>query len=162
LAKKTNKLKIQKLVAKQFKEFKARKGSYLSDDDAKLVGEEIERLMEMNGGEVTPTDILLEAKKLRSPLHKFFEWDDSNAAREYRLQQARVLVGSIVEVVVVEGVQQEHRSFFNVKNDDNEKVYVKLDVAVSQPDYADQLLQDAENHIKQLLRVIALIRQGRK
>lgn len=45
-------------------------------------------------GELTASGILEEAKKKTSPLHNLFEWDDSAAAHEYRLIQARKIIRS--------------------------------------------------------------------
>lgn len=68
--------------------------------DAKLVGEHIEMLRKKFKGELTPQDILDDARHDNSPLHSFFEWDDNAAAEHYRLQQARGLIRSVVAVYV--------------------------------------------------------------
>jgi hypothetical protein len=70
--------------------------------DAKLVGEHIEMLRKKCKGELTPEDILADAKHDNSPLHSFFEWDDSAAAQQHRLQQARGLIRAVVAVYVQE------------------------------------------------------------
>lgn len=46
-------------------------------------------------GSFSPQDVLKKASTPASPLYKYFEWDDSKAAHEYRLGQARSLVISI-------------------------------------------------------------------
>lgn len=66
--------------------------------DAKIVGAHIEMLREKFKGEITPEDILADAKHDNSPLHSFFEWGDSEAAHQYRLQQARGLIRSVVAI----------------------------------------------------------------
>lgn len=43
-----------------------------------------------------PATIVAQAASPRSPAHKLFQWDDTLAAREHRLNQARVLLGSFV------------------------------------------------------------------
>ncbi|MFD2235929.1 hypothetical protein [Aureimonas populi] len=68
--------------------------------DAKSVGEHIEMLRARCKGELTPDDILEDAKHDNSPLHSFFEWSDTEAARQYRLQQARGLIRAVVAVYV--------------------------------------------------------------
>jgi hypothetical protein len=40
---------------------------------------------------VTPKEILEKAKDPKSPLHKYFEWDNSKAGEQYRIYQARHL-----------------------------------------------------------------------
>jgi len=68
--------------------------------DAKLVGEHIELLRKQCKGELTPKDVLDDARHDNSPLHSFFEWNDGEAAEAYRLQQARGLIRSVVAVYV--------------------------------------------------------------
>jgi hypothetical protein len=68
--------------------------------DANVVGRHIEMLREKFKGEITPQDILEDARHDNSPLHSFFEWDDSAAAEHYRLQQARGLIRAVVAVYV--------------------------------------------------------------
>ena len=70
--------------------------------NAKAVGEHIELLRKQCKGELTPEDILADAKHDNSPLHSFFEWDDSAAAHQHRLAQARGLIRSVVAVYVQE------------------------------------------------------------
>jgi hypothetical protein len=68
--------------------------------DAEVVGGHIEMLRSKFKGELTPEDILADARHSNSPLHSFFEWDDGAAAEQFRLQQARGLIRAIVAVYV--------------------------------------------------------------
>jgi len=45
--------------------------------------------------EVNPKDVLKDAADRKSPYHSFFEWNDTKAAYEHRLWQARQLLGRI-------------------------------------------------------------------
>lgn len=66
---------------------------------AQIVGEIVERFPED-----TAANLVREARRRASPLHKLFEWDNSAAADQYRLLQARVMIASLrVEVVDVRG-----------------------------------------------------------
>ena len=50
----------------------------------------IDKLLELSKkNNLTAREIVEEARKKNSPLHDFFEWDDSIAAEKYRLAQAR-------------------------------------------------------------------------
>lgn len=69
---------------------------------AAVVGAHIEMLREKFKGEITPEDILADARNDNSPLHSFFEWDDGAAAHQYRLQQARGLIRSVVAIYTQE------------------------------------------------------------
>lgn len=68
--------------------------------DAKAVGEHLELLRKQCKGELTPEDVLEDAKHDNSPLHSFFEWDDTAAAHAHRLAQARGLIRAVVAVYV--------------------------------------------------------------
>lgn len=67
----------------------------------------IERLraLESGNGVITPDAVVSDAANPESPLHKYFEWDDTEAARKYRIEQARTLIRS----VRVEIVEQKHK-----------------------------------------------------
>ena len=67
-------------------------------EDAAAVGNHLEFLRKRLKGELTPKDVLDDARNHNSPLHTFFEWDDGEAAEHYRLQQARGLIRSVVAI----------------------------------------------------------------
>lgn len=67
-------------------------------DDPMIVGQHLEYLRQQYKGELTPDDIVSDARNGNSPLHSFFEWDDSAAAHQYRLKQARGLIRSVVAI----------------------------------------------------------------
>ena len=72
--------------------------------DAEKVGSELDSL----GAELTPEKVVQAAKKKSAELHKCFTWDDSEAAKEYRLSQARVVLCSIAyEVEQDDGAESE-------------------------------------------------------
>lgn len=58
--------------------------------DRAAVKAELERLKQ--DGVVKPVDVVEAARDEDSPLHAWFEWDDSEAAERYRLDQARQLI----------------------------------------------------------------------
>jgi hypothetical protein len=64
-----------------------------------VVVEALEEIYERHG-ELRPDDVVKAAKPRNHPLHDRFEWDDSKAAENYRIEQARRLIQS-VEVVFV-------------------------------------------------------------
>lgn len=70
--------------------------------NATLVGQHIELLRQQQKGELTPEDVLSDARNHNSPLHSFFEWDDTAAAHQHRLNQARGLIRAVVAVYVRE------------------------------------------------------------
>jgi len=55
----------------------------------------IRQLYRQHGGTLHPADIVEAARDPASPLHRMFNWDDSTAADEYRLWQARKLIARV-------------------------------------------------------------------
>lgn len=74
--------------------FEAVKGSRLTDTDAGVIGPILSDLA--GGGVVSAAQVVGVAKDPSNPLHHFFTWDDSIAAHEYRLSQARYMLRSVI------------------------------------------------------------------
>lgn len=53
------------------------------------------RGLQKEDGRLDPKDVVNDARHPRSPLHDSFEWDDSVAAEQHRLLQARRLIGAV-------------------------------------------------------------------
>lgn len=68
--------------------------------DPTVVGKHLELLRKQYSGELTPPDVVNDARCNNSPLHSFFEWDDGVAAEHHRLAQARALIRSVVAIYV--------------------------------------------------------------
>jgi len=66
--------------------------------DEKLIAE-LTNIAEQNGGTIRPDDVVTAAQPEESPLHSFFDWNDSEAAYKYRLWQARQLIRVMVTYV---------------------------------------------------------------
>ncbi len=75
------------------KEYFSALGSRFTEEQAQVIGPELERLAAR--GRATEMDIVHAATDPRSPLHPFFEWDNSEAARKYRLLQAREMARAV-------------------------------------------------------------------
>lgn len=59
------------------------------------------RALQNPDGRLLPADVVAAARSPDSPLHKHFTWDDSEAARLRRLDEARALIRRVnIEVVV--------------------------------------------------------------
>jgi len=78
------------------------------DDAAK----ELQRIQNIYGS-ITPEILVNEAKKRKSPLHAIFEWDDTKAAENYRLQQARILLNNI-QVTIITDNESRNISVYEV------------------------------------------------
>ena len=84
----------------------------MSERQAMVAGAELDRIARARP--ITADAVIEEARKRGSPLHGFFEWDDSRAAQEYRLDQARHLVRSITVTVEGNGEPIAVRAFVHV------------------------------------------------
>jgi len=57
---------------------------------------ELEKIRKAHGGKLNPPHIVQAASNPKHPLHADFEWDDTQAAHEYRLDQARRMIRVVV------------------------------------------------------------------
>lgn len=60
---------------------------------------EFDRIRSQNGGLLIASAVVDEAKHKSSPLHRYFQWDDTEAAYQYRLIQARHLINTVVTII---------------------------------------------------------------
>lgn len=107
-----------------------------------------ERLAEIKSdrGSLTPRYVVDDAASNNSPLHRCFEWDDDKAADNYRLDQARKLIGSIVVAKIDDTpVKKETRAFVHSTVYGNQ--YVPIEVAMSRPDMRAETLGRAKQEI---------------
>lgn len=120
--------------------YKWKPGSRLNALDANAAGETLTRLRTRNG-QLTPEIVVNEAQAESSPLHDGFEWDDSVAAHEYRLHQARHIINCIV--IFDEDVRDEpFRAFVSVVQNDH-RVYQTTQIAMNDDEMRVQVLKDA-------------------
>jgi hypothetical protein len=79
--------------------------------------EELKALADANGGLLTPAAVVERAENPKSALHGAFEWDDTEAARKYRLEQARQLIRVTVEVIRTPTEETKVTAFFALRGD---------------------------------------------
>lgn len=76
--------------------------------------EELEHIRMGNGGMLRAADVVAFARDPKTSLHNRFEWDDTKAAQQHRLWQARELIRVVVKTQPIGG-------------DATTRVYVSLD-----------------------------------
>lgn len=102
-------------------------------------------------GELTAEAIVASATSQNSPIHGEFIWDDSEAAHQYRLNQARRLVKIVKEPYVrPTGEQSRVRFFHAVPQDDNRTVYSPLNEIIDDPISTAIILRQAEREWRTL------------
>ena len=113
---------------------------------AQIAAERLKKIKDQHGA-ITPRVVVDDAANPRSPLHPCFEWDDETAADNYRLSQARKLIGSIV-VAEMDNypIINETRAFVHVTNDGPH--YEAVEVAMSQEGMRNEVLERAKREIK--------------
>lgn len=94
----------------------ARPGSIITDEQADLVGKELES-MQKAGVYATPAALVERAHNPEHPLHGLFQWDDKAAGEKWRLEQARSLIGSVQ--VVIE-MKKPKKAYFSVRVESKE------------------------------------------
>ena len=98
------------------------------------------------GESYTPNDVLELARKPETELHKCFDWNDATAAEKWRLQQARMICGSLTVVVERENVEPQH--FRVIQHDKTDKVYRPVIFTVRDEDRYERLLSQAKAELK--------------
>jgi hypothetical protein len=118
--------------------------------EAQVAGE-IFTGIEKKYGRVDPRVVVDESRMVNAPLYKCFEWDNNIAAEKYREKQAQTMIQNIVVVNVKDesGKSLEPvRAFVSVMDNENERKYVSIEVAVNNDDYNSQIIQRAFDELK--------------
>ena len=115
--------------------------------DAQLVGEELEEIERQ--GEITKEHILEYAQRHKdSELYKCFEWDDSEAGRKYRLQQASSIMCSIV-IEIREEPAKTQRVYVSVKSSKTgDKVFKNIKDIIEDDEEYKQLVEKAKREFE--------------
>lgn len=133
---------------------------------------ELQRLADENDGLLKPETVVEVARSKNSPLHGCFCWDDTEAAREYRLWQARKLIVSVtIETNTPEKI--EVQAFVSLPSDRKagggyrEIVGVMRNKATREEMLQDALaelarLQEKYQHLKELADVFKAVKNVSK
>ena len=76
----------------------------------------LEKMARQNGGVLMIDDVIKEAQDEGSILHSYFEWDDSEAAIQYRREQARSLIQKC-RITVLTSEPTHVRAFVSLPSD---------------------------------------------
>jgi hypothetical protein len=121
-------------------------GSRFTDDDARVIGPELEVLAA--AGKATAEGIVDAAREADSALHRYFEWDDAKAGHQYRLVQARYLARSIEVRLETRKGQEQVRAFHAIATEDKEpRAYVTVAAVLDSKDMSEQVLADARRQL---------------
>ena len=98
-------------------------------------------------GKIDPEDLLNACQKKTHPLHDAFNWDDTEAARRYRIEQARMIIRCIVVIPHYETREANEpvRAYVSTEKNDQDRGYTTISIAMSDPDDRNYVLQRALN-----------------
>jgi len=103
----------------------------------------LRKVYEEKGGLVHPQDVVDAARPVHSPLHRFFLWDDTKAAEEYRKWQARELLQVTVEIIKTKDGDVPMQVFCSLSTDRVDGGYRAMVDVLSDKQLRAQLLEDA-------------------
>lgn len=135
---------------------KAKTKSLVKKSHKERVREELEQLRQNNGGEfVAPAAVVEFAKRnKRAALHKEFEWNNTKAAQQFRLEQARHLIRLYINVIETEGGDIPARMYVSLEGDRRSKGggYRTLESVMTNAELRSQLLQQALDELQRVRR----------
>lgn len=127
-------------------------GRKLSQKQSKIIAAEL-RKIEAECSIITPALVVERASSARSPLHKYFEWDNTTAAERYREWQARQLIMTVYVVPLDSPDSEPVRAFVNIRSEEEDSLvedqgYVWTAGLESKPNYKAQVLAYAAQQLK--------------
>ena len=104
-------------------------------------------------GLITPQTVLEAASEPSSPLHDHFTWDDTEAARKYRLVEARSLI-TRYKITVQKSPDEtvRVRAFAHIPAEDGAGFYVPTADALTDPAQRSLVMQQALREVAALRR----------
>ena len=125
------------------------------------IREELDEIMKVNGGFLDPAKVVEYAEDPDTSLHTKFIWDDTAAAQQYRLWQARQVIRLEFQVVAGNnGVRREVRAFVSLVDDrrgDEDRGYRGIIEVLSDGDLRVKLLNEAKSEMNIFRRKYGLL-----
>ena len=127
----------------------------IQETEKDIIRRELELIAKSKQG-LVPSEVVKSASRKSSPLHKFFTWDDNEAARRYREEQASFLIRRIkVEIQTSDTKTVTVRAFINVREPDCEGMislgergqYVPIQTVLSNEELRGQMLDAAKREL---------------
>lgn len=131
---------------------------------------ELEAVAQEHGNVLRPEDVIEYARDPNTALHARFSWDNSHAAHQWRLHQARNLIRVSIKHIGRE-IQTPIRAFVSLKSDRTAEGggYRSTVQVMSDSDRRDEMLRDAladlvairrkYSHLQELAQIFAAVDQ---
>jgi len=114
---------------------------------SKEVIEELQRIGAAEG--LKASNVVKSARSKSSPLHAQFEWDDTKAGHEYRLQQARGLIRIAVPCINGKSDPWVHVPAMASKNNhEREGTYYPMSVVVANEDWFARAMHELVGKVR--------------
>lgn len=116
---------------------------------AQVAGEELERIRVANNGRLAQEDVVETARDKANPLHPAFEWNNKEAAHQYRLSQAALIIRKLDVVHAADDAEGHKpiRAFVSVTRDDDQS-YTSIAHAMSDDELREQVIARARKELE--------------
>jgi len=116
------------------------------------------RSLENADGQLTPAQVVRDAKNKRSPLHGLFDWNQQRAAEKHWLWRAREIIGAVTVVVTNETTTIKAPMYVHLPNTKGQG-YQSVATLRQNPDHAREsliyTLETAAGHVRRALDLSA-------
>ena len=119
---------------------------------------ELKRIASANDNKLEPEVVVQEASSDDSPLHKYFEWDDSVAGQRWRVHQARMMIALSVEFIPGVKTSEEVKVFVSLR-DERCEGYRTIVQVMSDEENREQLLMDALAELQYFKKKYAVLKE---
>ncbi len=103
----------------------------------------LQELAAKNDGILLPEEVVQAARPEHSILHKYFDWEDSEAADKWRLHQARNLIRVVVHYLPGREKEEPTKVFVSLSSDREESGYRRMIDVMDDKGHRAMLLSDA-------------------
>jgi hypothetical protein len=137
------------------KKYQWKQKSLAKGVDPDLAIEELNRIQKKHGS-LTPNVVVKESESENAVLHPIFEWNDTKAAHNYRVQQARTHVLNNIEVEVIGSGVSEFRipNYEVVRDENNNRGYKEVStLSLSEADQVKQQALKSLNYWSEKLKI---------
>lgn len=121
-------------------------------------------------GVLRPADVVEESRPTTAPLHNCFEWNDTEAAEKWRLEQAAHLIRSVSVVIKKpdgsQGLTRKYVALHNISGKEEEHKYEQVKVVLEddklRAEYVAYMRRDAETfrrRYEHLAEYAAIVRE---
>ena len=109
------------------------------------------KILAADTGRVRPASVVAAAMDVEHPLHDRFDWDDTTAAREHRLAQARDVIRHVFTVIETPRPVTV-QCFVSLAGKDRRNGYHEIRAVMDSDELCDQLLRTLESEASALMR----------